>query len=199
LDPAPPDPVDQDPAASDIVVTHQVTGLDVSQRRLSTTRAITKRLGQDHHITLLEGDATTDNWWDGTPYSHILLDAPCSGSGTWRRNPDLKVLLREDSLLGHQQLQLKLLNNLWCMLDSTGSLLYCTCSILQEENDQVIRQFLAHQQTALQQPHVVGIDLPTGHATEFGWQLLPTDHLTDGFYFAVLSKSQHATTERLRL
>jgi hypothetical protein len=63
----------------------------------------------------------------------------------------------------------------------------------------VIRQFLAHQQTALQQPHVVGIDLPTGHATEFGWQLLPTDHLTDGFYFAVLSKSQHATTERLRL
>jgi 16S rRNA (cytosine967-C5)-methyltransferase len=175
-----------------------LVGLDVNSSRLNTTRAIGARLGCNDTV-VIEGDATATDWWDGKQYGHILLDAPCSGSGTLRRNPDIKLRLDESSLETHQQTQLKLLNNLWRMLDSNGSLLYCTCSIFQEENDQVIRQFLAQHQSPSEQPSVIAIDLPTGHATEFGWQLLPTDHLTDGFYCSVLSRCPEGLAGGLRL
>ncbi len=179
-------------------------GLERSAKRLSATRTILERL--QHTPELVQGDATGLEWWDGNAFSHILLDAPCSGTGTLRRHPDIKVLLKEDSIAGHAATQLALLRNLWLTLKPGGRLLYCTCSLLPEENDNVIAQFVEgtkenglqydrthpsneNKQTQADNPaHVIPIDLPTGQATRFGWQLLPTDPRTDGFYYALLEK-----------
>jgi 16S rRNA (cytosine967-C5)-methyltransferase len=114
----------------------------------------------------------------------ILIDAPCSGSGTIRRNPDIRLLLTEKALREQQTLQRQLLQNLWQRLMPGGTLVYSTCSVFSEENDQVIHSFLGNTADAC----VVNPSLATGKATQYGWQLLPTESLTDGFYYCVLEK-----------
>ena len=82
------------------------------------------------------------------------------------------------------QLQAALLRNLWRTVRPGCTLLYCTCSILAEENDQVVESFLEAQADA----RPVGVQLPTGTATRLGWQMLPTEPATDGFYLAQIDK-----------
>ena len=82
-----------------------------------------------------------NQWWDGKLFNAMMIDAPCSGTGTLRRHPDIKLRLRPATIKQHQQLQLELLRALWPLLTPGGSLLYCTCSILAAENDEVIGQF----------------------------------------------------------
>lgn len=170
-----------------------LTALELQPQRAEQTRAIAQRLG--HRCDLLIGDACSTDWWSGESFSHILLDAPCSGSGTIRRHPDIKQLLQPESLASHQEIQLQLLNNLWSTLQPGGTLLYCTCSLFEQENDQVIEAFVTQQMRA-QTPHAKPIHdslkLPTGRATVYGWQLLPIDPHTDGFYFARLIKPADA-------
>ena len=159
-----------------------VTAIDHSPARISQTQQILARLG--HDLALRSGDATDLTWWDGKPYSAILLDAPCSGTGTIRRHPDIKMLLNAKSIDELQELQLKMLNNLWQTLAPQGTLLYCTCSLLDAENDGVISEFLTQHGDA----SYTSIELPTGSKRKHGWQLLPTDPHTDGFYFALVHK-----------
>jgi len=162
----------------------EILGVDNNSQRLETTQKILQRLG--HEIPLKQGDVRSLDWWDEKPFTHVLLDAPCSGTGTLRRHPDIKLLLKESSIPMHQQLQCQILQNLWQVLTPGGTLLYCTCSLLEEENDAVIEDFMTnHSETA----RVVKFELPTGVATHFGWQLLPSDPNTDGFYYALLHKN----------
>jgi len=84
-----------------------------------------------------------------------------------------------------QSLQLSLLQNLWQHVKPGGSLLYSTCSVFAEENDQVIDQFLGNSADASVQP----LNLAYGHQTEYGWQLLPSQSWTDGFYYCGLNKA----------
>jgi 16S rRNA (cytosine967-C5)-methyltransferase len=166
--------------------TATLTGIDISATRVEQTQGILQRLG--HPLRISVADARQLDWWDGTLYSHILLDAPCSGTGTIRRHPDIKILLQAGAIPEHAKLQLQLLNNLWQTLASGGTLLYCTCSLLRAENDDVVGRFLEHQN---KDANVQTITLPSGAATKYGWQLLPIDPHTDGFYFALLQKSSH--------
>ncbi len=161
----------------------ELVGIDISAERITQTQSVLDRLG--HACALLVADATTLNWWDGIPFDHILVDAPCSGSGTIRRHPDIKLLLKETSVATLAELQLQILNNLWRTLSAGGTLLYCTCSILPDENDCVITNFINQPDN---NASVCNIVLPTGQATQHGWQLLPTDPNTDGFYYARLKK-----------
>lgn len=165
-----------------------VLAIETSPARIDATQAIARRLG--HAVNITRGDAGTLDWWDGCPFDHILLDAPCSGTGTLRRHPDIKVLLKSRHIPQHAQSQLELLNNLWRTLAPGGTLLYCTCSLLTEENDAVVQAFLAGNK--LNDPSdsaaVVSIHLPTGQATRHGWQLTPVDSIHDGFYYALLQK-----------
>jgi 16S rRNA (cytosine967-C5)-methyltransferase len=137
-----------------------------------------------HAPTTIVADATNLDWWNGSPFDAVLLDAPCSGSGTLRRHPDIKILRNAADLPGYSQLQSQLLTNLWRTVRPGGSLLYCTCSLFAEENDTVVSRFLAANDNAI----VEDISLPTGIPRDFGWQLLPTDPKTDGFYFSLLTK-----------
>jgi 16S rRNA (cytosine967-C5)-methyltransferase len=146
-------------------------------------RAELRRLRVDRDV-VVEGDATQLAWWDGQPFERILLDAPCSGTGTLRRHPDIKLLKRASDLPQYQQLQSRLLHNLWRLLAPGGRLLYCTCSILSIENDCVIDQLIA----ATPDVFVSRIASDWGIPTRHGRQLLPEVDGPDGFYYAMLEK-----------
>jgi|TARA_Y100000031_G_scaffold103315_1_gene113318 16S rRNA (cytosine967-C5)-methyltransferase len=160
----------------------KVSAMDVNSSRLDTLRRSAVRLG--HEVRTLCADASNDRL--AARYDHILLDAPCSGSGTLRRHPDIK-LLREPADVGvTARVQALLLRHLWHALRPSGTLLYCTCSLLREENDSIVAVFLNTHTDASAAP----IELPSGAATRYGWQLLPLDPRTDAFYFAALVKSK---------
>ncbi len=160
-----------------------ITAIDRAPGRLASLREIAGRLGHGQ-FDCREADATRLDWWDGTPFDLVLLDAPCSGTGTLRRHPEIKVLRQAAAVSECAALQARLLANLWRTLRRGGRLLYCTCSILAEENDQVVGSFLGEHRNA----HLGGISLPTGRATRHGWQLLPLEPATDGLYVALLEK-----------
>ena len=97
---------------------HRVIALESSPKRISQTLQIAKRLG--HSPNVIEADATQLDWWDGAPFDHILLDAPCSGTGTLRRHPDIRILLEEQDIAEQVELQSALLSNLWQTLAPGG-------------------------------------------------------------------------------
>lgn len=161
-----------------------VTALDISPQRLARIGETLQRLGLS--ATCLAGDATApDSWWDGVPFDHILLDAPCSATGVIRRHPDIKVLRRAtdiDPLLITQQ---QILNALWPLLNPGGILLYVTCSVLKQENTQQIEKFLAEHSDA----HLLDIIAEWGHPMPAGRQILPGEDGMDGFYYARIRKN----------
>ena len=162
----------------------RIVALDASAARAQTLRDEGKRLG--HRLAhVWEGDATSAQWWDGAPFGAILLDAPCSGTGTLRRHPDIKVSRRSADVARAAQLQRAMLDNLWPMLSRGGALLYCTCSILPQENDAVVKGFLQNQADAALAP----LNARWGRRTPFGRALLPTPGGADGFYYARLRKT----------
>ena len=159
--------------------------LEPSNDRLEWLRSEAKRLCHTERLLTLQADARNADWWDGQMFDRILLDAPCTGLGTLRRHPDVKLHRIEADASANQILQSELLASAWRFLAPGGLLLYVTCSIFAEENDDVVRPFLAVQADA----SATRIDLPTGFATQVGWQTLPTDPRTDGLYFALLQKA----------
>ncbi len=167
------------------------TAVELSVQRAAQTREIASRLG--HNVSIVLGDATNLEWWDNIAFDHIIVDAPCSGTGTIRRHPDIKVLLQPAQINQHKLKQAQLLTNLWHTLAVEGTLLYCTCSILEAENDKAIAAFIdgsqANNQSKNKDAHVTPISLPSGQKTKYGWQLLPTHSNTDGFYYALLTKA----------
>ncbi|MGJ8694055.1 MAG: 16S rRNA (cytosine(967)-C(5))-methyltransferase RsmB [Thalassotalea sp.] len=157
-----------------------MTALDVEENRLVRIEENLQRLNLDAH--LIVGDATQpDTWWDGQQYDRILLDAPCSATGVIRRHPDIKWLRKADDIEKLTDLQQQILKNIWPLLKSGGTLLYATCSILPEENDQQIERFLAEQTDA----SLIKIN----DNDTLGWQILPSENDMDGFYYATLIKS----------
>lgn len=162
-----------------------VVAIDHAPSRVEDLQRIATRLGH-RDFSVQVADATQLSWWDEVFFDHVLLDAPCSGTGTLRRHPDIKVTRGWADVEKQIALQDRLLANLWLTLRRGGTLFYCTCSILAEENDGIVGAFVNTQADA----RVVEVSLPTGRRTEFGWQLLPTEATTDGFYFAVLLKPE---------
>jgi 16S rRNA (cytosine967-C5)-methyltransferase len=163
-----------------------LTALDVSEERLQKVRQNARRLNASmQQLEVLSGDAALSDWWNGQPYDRILLDAPCSATGVIRRHPDIKLLRRPEDIVQLSNLQAQILENLWTMLKPGGQLLYATCSILREENDQQIGAFLEHhQEDAVEEP----ITAQWGRAMKFGRQILPGESGFDGFYYALLKK-----------
>jgi len=132
----------------------------------------------------LQCNAGTSSWWDGKPFDRILLDAPCSATGVIRRHPDIKLLRRPEDIAHLVETQAQMLSSLWPLLKTEGMLLYSTCSILAEENDQQIQQFVQNNANAESQP----IDADWGHAVQYGRQILPGESDMDGFYYALIRK-----------
>ena len=125
----------------------------------------------------------------------VLVDAPCTGSGTWRRNPDAKWRVRPGALAERIKDQAEVLARAAKLVRSGGRIAYITCSMLPEENDDAIRSFLGRHPGF---SAVAPIDVLKGaesdfsllarFATEFGLQLSPRRTGTDGFYLACLQR-----------
>ena len=161
-----------------------VTAIDSDAIRLQRVTENLARAGL--HAELIAADAVEpDSWWDGQPYDRILLDAPCSATGVIRRHPDIKLLRKPEDIAALAIVQANLLQALWPLLAPGGMLLYCTCSVLAEENSGQVTHFLASCPDATEQP----VDGAWGHACNHGRQLLPGENDMDGFYFACLQKS----------
>ena len=162
---------------------NDVFALDIDQDRLQLIKQNTDRLGLN--ATLITADAAdTHEWWDGKPFDRILIDAPCSGTGVIRRHPDIKQLRRESDIAQLAATQLNLLESLWPLLNTNGLLVYTTCSILKQENEQQIMAFLSKHADAEE------IELEPMPATRqsAGYQRLPGQDNMDGFYYACLRR-----------
>ena len=134
---------------------------------------------------IITGDASKPmEWWDGKPYQRILIDAPCSGLGVVRRHPDIKHLRQAKDIEQLKQLQRNILESCWELLADNGQLLYTTCSILPEENEQQIANFLQKHPDASS----ILIDHPTAIKLKYGRQTLPGISDMDGFYYCLLLK-----------
>lgn len=157
--------------------------LDNDEQRLQRVTQNLERLKLSAKIICADAGAP-DSWWDGKPYDAILLDAPCSALGALRRHPDIRLLRRESDIRALARQQSGLLNTLWPLLKPGGRLIYATCSVLKQENEERVQQFLAATTEASEMP----IEAEWGIAASCGRQILPGQHQADGFYYAKLSK-----------
>jgi len=162
----------------------ELVAVDIEASRMQRVRENCQRLHCSP--TLIVGDAAQpETWWNGQPFERVLVDAPCSALGVIRRHPDIKLLRRPEDIAALQGLQRDILNAAWSMLASGGVLLYATCSILKQENEQQIHDFLAAHSDAIELP----INAEWGIAARHGRQILTGTAAMDGFYYARLVKA----------
>lgn len=155
-----------------------LVALDSDGARLARVGDNLDRLGL--HATLACADAGEPaTWWDGRPFHRVLLDAPCSASGVAGRHPDVRWNRRPSDLAKLAARQGELLNGVWQVLESSGKLLYATCSVFREENEATVEAFLARR------PDARVAQFQTG-APE-GGRITPDDD-RDGFFYALLEK-----------
>jgi 16S rRNA (cytosine967-C5)-methyltransferase len=132
----------------------------------------------------------------GARFDRVLVDAPCTGTGTWRRRPDAKWRLKAQSLKVRQDEQRAVLDLAHGFVKPGGRMIYVTCSLLAEENGDQIDAFLdAHPEFSLVPwrdiwRETIATQPPqSADRSERGLLLSPAQHGTDGFYVAVLERS----------
>lgn len=168
-----------------------LTAIDVDPARIELIRANLQRTGRSARLLAADLAAPPD-WWDERPFDRILLDAPCSGTGVIRRHPDIRLLRRESDIAALAERQQQLLARCFRMLRPGGRLLYATCSLLPQENAEVVAGLLASEPDAVAEP-VSGRWLPAdvSRASGAGVQLLPGGEAKgDAFYYACLTRHE---------
>jgi len=118
-------------------------------------------------------------------YDGVLIDAPCSGSGTWRRQPHLKWYIKPESITSFTKTQLEILAAHAPRVKPGGLLIYATCSLSQHENHDVVAAFLKDHPQFKPEPSA---DTHGGTFDGLGTLLLPGTRNTDGFYVALLRR-----------
>lgn len=169
-----------------------VTAIDNSAHRLKRLHENLKRLKM--HATIIQEDAIT--WKSKDKFDYVLVDAPCSGTGTFRRHPERRFLRKENDLDSLLEIQEKILLTGLKHLANEGTLIYCTCSLEPEENSQQIEKALAQYKTIERVPftleEVQGIKsilTPSGDIQVLPFELSEFGG-ADGFFIARLKKKQ---------
>ena len=168
----------------------RVVACDVSEGRLIRARERIKRAGLDNIEPRLLSDER-DRWVGRQKgkFDRVLIDAPCSGTGAWRRNPDARW--RPTDLAALVDLQARLLDSAGRLVKPGGRLIYATCSLLPPENQEQMVRFLARHPGFRPMPvaeawrATLGVDSP---ASAEWLQLSPARHGTDGFFLAIVEK-----------
>jgi len=157
--------------------------LDVDPKRLKRVEDNLKRLNLK--ATLLQGDALfPERWWNRELFDRILLDAPCSATGVIRRHSDIKLLRTENEITAVVKIQQEMLHSLWPLLAPGGLMVYATCSVIADENEKQIAEFMASHSDC----KLVKETYEWGRATGHGQQILPGEQGMDGFFYSVLVK-----------
>lgn len=118
-------------------------------------------------------------------FDGVLVDAPCSGSGTWRRSPHLKWMTAAADLVSYATRQKLLLERFSQNVRPGGLLLYATCSLARSENEAVVADFLLHHPHFQPEPACRDYGYPAGAN---GTSILPARHNTDGFFVSLLRR-----------
>ena len=161
----------------------ELVAVDIDKLRLLRVNDNLQRLKLS--AKLIVGDASKPkDWWDGQLFDRILLDVPCSALGVIRRHPDIKLLRRAEDINTLQVLQQRIMTAVWPLLAPGGIMLYATCSILKQENEQQIEAFLATNANAIEVP----INADWGLVRRYGRQILTGESAMDGFYYALIRK-----------
>jgi 16S rRNA (cytosine967-C5)-methyltransferase len=166
----------------------ELTAVDVDPTRSALIGDNLRRLGFEARV--LTADLRADlSWWDGSAFDRILLDAPCSGTGVIRRHPDIKLLRVPSDIAGFVATQRRLLERCRTLLRPGGRLLYCTCSLLPDENERLVESLLSADPRLRVLPFPPDVALPPQVLMRsVGLQLLPGNAAaTDGFYYACLT------------
>jgi 16S rRNA (cytosine967-C5)-methyltransferase len=135
----------------------QVIAVDRSAKRIQRLQDNMKRMRLGHSVRTEIADAAV--WKSRDPIPFILLDAPCSATGTIRRNPDVLWMKNEVDLSSLIELQTRLLNNAFDLLSKGGVLIYCTCSLQKDEGENQIDRLLSSRRD---------VDRIPIHASEVG-------------------------------
>ena len=154
--------------------------------RKSILRNLERRV-RAHNITIISSAEmdTTDPAVEAGMFDGILIDAPCSGTGTWSRNPDARWRTPQEALNELTEIQAALISNMAHRVHRGGKLVYSVCSLIESEGPQIISEFLNDHvdfETA-ELPHPL-----TGQSTQGEITVMPDEGPCDGMYLAVLQK-----------
>ena len=161
----------------------QVTACELHPHRVELINSYSKRMGVN--VNAIQADSSVFNSEFENSFDAVLCDVPCSGTGVINENPDIKLFRNEEDIKSLNEIQLKILNNCARYVKSGGKLYYSTCSILPEENDSIVYEFL-------QSNSDFKLEIPESslahRKTKFGLQFLPHISLGAGFFVTMLVK-----------
>src|SRR6185437_11925510 len=126
----------------------ELTAVDIDAARLGRIEENLQRLGLAARLVAADVREPAA-FWDGQPFDRVLVDAPCSGTGVIRRQPDIKLLRRADDVAGFARTQLEILRAAFQMLAPGGRMVCSTCSVLPAATRAVARQL------SLDPPHTI--------------------------------------------
>jgi 16S rRNA (cytosine967-C5)-methyltransferase len=174
--------------------TGRLYAFDISEKRLAKLKPRLARSGLSnvHPVVIAhENDAKIKRL--AGKIDRVLVDAPCSGLGTLRRNPDVKWRQTPESLVELNAKQTSILAGAARLVKPGGRLVYATCSLLDEENDAIVEQFLTqHQDFELVPMNEVLAEQKIELEMQGYLKMLPHKHHTDGFFAAVLTRKKLA-------
>ncbi|MFL5355215.1 RsmB/NOP family class I SAM-dependent RNA methyltransferase [Archangium sp.] len=170
--------------------------LDVDEGRIDELRKRARRDGVHNVRTQVipaegpEADAALEPLVGKA--DRVLVDAPCSGTGTFRRKPDARYRLTPEMIADHVARQKRLLERFSRMVKPGGRLIYGTCSVLREENEAVVEDFLAKHPDYSVRPVTEELGPELGAKVSVGpyLRLAPHLHNTDGFFGAILVRAK---------
>jgi 16S rRNA (cytosine967-C5)-methyltransferase len=174
--------------------TGRLYAFDVSEKRLTKLKPRLARSGLSnvHPVVIAhERDAKVKRL--AGKIDRVLVDAPCSGMGTLRRNPDVKWRQQPEGIAELTEKQAAILDGAARLVKFGGRLVYATCSLLDEENDGIVQGFLAsHPDFELVPMHKVLAEQRISLEMGDYLKMLPHKHGTDGFFAAVLERKAAA-------
>lgn len=168
-----------------------VVACDVSGPRLASATKRLRRAGA-HNVEQRHLENERDVWvkHHAAKFDRVLVDAPCSGTGTWRRNPDARWTLTPEDIGELRELQARILASAARLVKPGGRLIYVTCSLLPVENERQAEAFAAHPDFMPIPASAVWADTVGGPfpSTDPYLRLSPARHGTDAFFVAIFER-----------
>jgi 16S rRNA (cytosine967-C5)-methyltransferase len=172
--------------AADMARTGRLIACDTDRTRLQQLPKRAERAGAEVELRLLNPTREMESLEDLQSQADIVLvDAPCSGSGTWRRNPELRWRLTPERLARTEALQRQVLDIAAQLVKPGGVIVYAVCSLFAREGAEQIEEFM-QRHTGFSSE---GILSDTGRQSGAGRLLTPFHDATDGFFVARLARS----------
>jgi 16S rRNA (cytosine967-C5)-methyltransferase len=170
--------------------TGEVISLDLHEHKVKLIRENAKRLELSNIQAKTLDSRNVGEHFEKESFDRILLDAPCTGLGVMRRKPDMKYTKKEEDLFQLQKVQKTLLESVSSLLKKGGILVYSTCTIDQEENQEVVEAFLQqHPEYIRDETFIERIpENIRSFVKNSEMQILPQYFNSDGFYIACLRK-----------